>query len=168
MPRCKNCRDKFDPIHFNAKYCSKDECRKVWIETAKVKQWTKEKKARKEKLETVQDLMKKAQKVFNTWIRKRDKSKGLNCISCGKALGVKYDCGHYFSSGGHKNVTFDEENCHSQCVYCNQHLHGNLLNYQIGIAERIGADRLIELNGRAHKTRKFTREELKEIIKKYK
>ena len=168
MPRCKNCRDKFDPIHFNAKYCSKDECRKVWIETAKVKQWTKEKKARKEKLETVQDLMKKAQKVFNTWIRKRDKSKGLNCISCGKALGVKYDCGHYFSSGGHKNVTFDEENCLSQCVYCNQHLHGNLLNYQIGIAERIGADRLIELNGRAHKTRKFTREELKEIIAKYK
>ena len=166
--RCKNCRDKFDPIHFNAKYCSKDKCRKVWIETAKVKQWTKEKKARKEKLETVQDLMKKAQKVFNTWIRKRDKSKGLNCISCGKALGVKYDCGHYFSSGGHKNVTFDEENCHGQCVYCNQHLHGNLLNYQIGIAERIGADRLIELNGRAHKTRNFTRDELKEIIKKYK
>ena len=166
--RCKNCRDKFDPIHFNAKYCSKDECRKVWIETAKVKQWTKEKKARKEKLETVQDLMKKAQKVFNTWIRKRDKSKGLNCISCGKALGVKYDCGHYFSSGGHKNVTFDEENSHSQCVYCNQHLHGNLLNYQIGIAERIGADRLIKLHEEAHKTRKFTREELKEIIKKYK
>ena len=164
--RCKNCKDKFEPIHFNAKYCSKDACRTVWIETAKVKQWTKEKKARKEKLETVQDLMKKAQKVFNTWIRKRDKSKP--CISCGKALGVKFDCGHYHSSGSHKNVTFDEENCHGQCVYCNQHLHGNLLNYQIGIAKRIGADRLIELNGRAHKTRKFTREELKEIIKKYK
>jgi hypothetical protein len=164
--RCKNCKDKFEPIHFNAKYCSKDACRTVWIETAKVKQWTKEKKARREKLETVQDLMKKAQKVFNTWIRKRDKNKP--CVSCGKALGVKFDCGHYFSSGGHKNVTFDKENCHGQCVYCNQHLHGNLLNYQIGIAKRIGADRLIELNGRAHKTRKFTREELKEIIKKYK
>ena len=164
--RCKNCKDKFEPIHFNAKYCTKDACRTVWIETAKVKQWTKEKKARKEKLETVQDLMKKAQKVFNTWIRKRDK--GKPCVSCGKALGSKFDCGHYYSSGGHKNVTFDEDNCNGQCVHCNQHLHGNLLNYQIGIAKRIGADRLIELNGRAHKTRKFTREELKEIIKKYK
>ena len=115
MPRCKNCRDKFEPIHFNAKYCSKDECRKVWIETAKVKQWTKEKKARKEKLETVQDLMKKAQKVFNTWIRKRDK--GLNCISCNKPC-KKENAGHYFSSGGHKNVTFNEDNVHLQCEYC--------------------------------------------------
>ena len=163
--RCKNCRDKFEPIHFNAKYCSKDECRKVWIETAKVKQWTKEKKARKEKLETVQDLMKKAQKVFNTWIRKRDK--GLNCISCNKPC-KKENAGHYFSSGGHKNVTFNEDNVHLQCEYCNTFLHGNLLNYQVEIEKRIGGERLIKLHEEAHKTRKFTREELKEIIKKYK
>ena len=165
MPRCKNCKDKFDPIHFNAKYCSKDECRKVWIETAKVKQWTKEKKARKEKLETVQDLMKKAQRVFNTWIRKRDK--GLNCISCNKPC-KKENAGHYFSSGGHKNVTFNEDNVHLQCEYCNTFLHGNLLEYQVGIEKRIGGERLIKLHEQAHKTRKFTREELKEIIAKYK
>ena len=164
--RCKNCRDKFDPIHFNAKYCSKDECRKVWIETAKVKQWIKEKKARKEKLETVQDLMKKAQKVFNTWIRKRDK--GLNCISCGKADVGKRDASHYYSSGGHKSVTFNPDNVHASCVYCNQFLSGNLLNYQTGLTKRIGVERVFKLNEEAHKTRKFTREELKEIIKKYK
>ena len=165
--RCKNCKDKFEPIHFNAKYCSKDACRTVWIETAKVKQWTKEKKARKEKLETVQDLMKKAQKVFNTWIRKRDKSKGLNCISCKKPC-KKENAGHYFSSGGHKNVTFNEDNVHLQCEYCNTFLHGNLLNYQVEIEKRIGGERLIKLHEEAHKTRKYTREELKEIIKKYK
>ena len=68
--RCKHCKDKFTPIHFNAKYCFKAECQKVWLDNAKAKQWVKEKAKRKEKLETVQDLMKKAQKVFNTWIRK--------------------------------------------------------------------------------------------------
>jgi hypothetical protein len=43
-----------------------------------------------------------------------------------------------------------------------------LLNYQIGIQQRIGADKLIELHSKAHETRKYTREELKEIIKTYK
>ena len=164
--RCKNCKDKFDPVHFNQKFCFKDECKSVWIETEKEKQWRKEKKARVKELETVQQLFGVAQKVFNTFIRLRDK--GQPCISCGKPLGSKYDCGHYHSSGGHKNVTFDEYNCHAQCVYCNQHLHGNLLNYQIGIAKRIGADQLIELNGRAHKEYKPTREELRQLIKFYK
>ena len=86
MPRCKHCKDKFTPIHFNAKYCFKAECQKVWLDNAKAKQWVKEKAKRKEKLETVQELMKKAQKVFNTWIRKRDA--GLNCISCPTVLGT--------------------------------------------------------------------------------
>jgi hypothetical protein len=166
MPRCKNCKDKFEPIHFNAKFCSKDECRKVWIETAKAKQWVKEKRERKEKLETVQDLMKKAQRVFNTWIRKRDK--GKPCVSCGKADTGKRDASHYYSSGNHKAVTFNEDNVHASCVYCNQYLAGNLLNYQIGLTERIGADRVFKLNEQAHKTAKYSREELKDIIKKYK
>ena len=70
--------------------------------------------------------------------------------------------------GGHKAVTFDEDNVHGQCVYCNQHLHGNLLNYQIGIQKRIGAERLLFLMEKANETRKFTRDELKEIISVYK
>ena len=163
--RCKHCKDKFTPIHFNAKYCFKAECQKVWLDNAKAKQWVKEKAKRKEKLETVQELMKKAQKVFNTWIRKRDA--GLNCISCNKPC-KKENAGHYFSSGGHKNVTFNEDNVHLQCEYCNTFLHGNLLEYQIGIEKRIGGERLLELHEQAHKTRKYTREEIKDIITRYK
>jgi len=122
-------------------------------------------KVMKSNLETVQSLTKKAQAVFNTFIRLRDA--GMPCISCGKLLAGKYDAGHYFSSGGHKAVTFDERNCHGQCVYCNRHLHGNLLNYQIGIVKRIG-DGIFELQEKAHETRKFTKEELIEIIEIYK
>jgi len=166
MPRCKNCKDKFTPAHFNQKFCFKDECKTVWIETEKAKQWVKEKRERKEKLETVQDLMKKAQKVFNEFIRLRDKDK--HCISCGTKLKGKYDAGHYFSSGGHKNITFNEDNVHGQCVYCNQHKHGNLIAYQVGIEKRIGGESLLKLHEKAHLEYKPTREELRYLINFYK
>lgn len=165
MPRCKNCKEKFQAKHFNQKYCFKSECVKVWVETAKVKNWQKEKKRLKEELETVQSLTKKAQRYFNAYIRERDKNK--LCISCDKPLKSKFDAGHYYSST-FKNTTFNEKNLHGQCVRCNRDLHGNLLNYQIGIERRIGADELIKLHEEAHKIRKFTRSELKEIIEIYK
>jgi hypothetical protein len=163
--RCKNCKEKFEPIRFNHKYCLKDECVRAFVEEAKAAQWKKTKVKLKNDLKTTTDWLKEAQKVFNTYIRLRDD--GLNCISCDKPP-KKKNCGHYFSQGGHANVRFDEDNCHLQCEHCNTFLSGNLLNYQIGIEKRIGAQRLIELQGRAHEIRKYTADELKEIIKKYK
>jgi len=168
MPRCQNCKEKFEVKQFNRKFCYKDECNDKFFEFLKaqaLKKWSKEKKVKKENLQTVQELMKVAQVVFNKWIRQRDS--GQLCISCQKPP-KKANAGHYFSSGGHKNVTFNEDNVHLQCEYCNTFLHGNLLNYQVEIQKKIGADRLILLHEEAHKTRKFTRDELHEIIKKYK
>ena len=165
MPRCKNCKEKFEAKHFNQKYCFKSECVKVWVETAKVKNWKKEKKRLKDELETVQSLTKKAQRYFNAYIRERDKSK--LCVSCKKPLTSKFDAGHFYSST-HKNTTFNEKNVHGQCVKCNRDVHGNLLSYQIELERRIGGDELIKLHEEAHKIRKFTRSELKEIIEIYK
>jgi len=164
--KCKNCKAEFTPVRFNQKFCFDTDCVRVWVELEKEKQWKKKKKVLKDELQTVQELTKLAQVVFNKYIRLRDKDKP--CVSCGCKLGSKFDAGHYFSSGGHKAVTFDENNVHGQCVTCNQHKHGNLLNYQIGIQQRIGADKLIELHAKAHETRKYTRDELKEIIETYK
>lgn len=166
MPRCKNCKDKFEAKHFNQKYCFNPECVKVWVKSAKQKNWKKEKKELKEQLETVQSLTKKAQTYFNAYIRARDKHK--TCVSCDKPLGSKFDAGHYYSAGGFGSVRFNELNVHGQCVYCNQHLHANLLNYQIGIEQRIGGEALIELHEQAHQVRKYTREELRDIIEIYK
>jgi len=166
MPRCKNCKEKYEAKHFNQKYCFNPECVKVWVKSAKQKNWKKEKKELKEKLETVQSLTKKAQTYFNAYIRARDKHK--TCVSCDKPLGSKFDAGHYYSAGGFGSVRFNELNVHGQCVYCNQHLHANLLNYQIGIEQRIGGEALIELHEQAHQVRKYTREELRDIIEIYK
>jgi len=166
MPRCKNCKEKFEAKHFNQKYCFNSECVKVWVQTAKQKNWKKEKKELKEKLETVQSLTKKAQTYFNAYIRARDKHK--TCVSCDKPLGSKFDAGHYYSAGGFGSVRFNELNVHGQCVYCNQHPHANLLNYQIGIEQRIGGEALMKLHEQAHQVRKYTREELRDIIEIYK
>jgi hypothetical protein len=166
MPRCKNCKDKFEPVRFNAKYCLKDECIKAFVEEVKAKEWKKTKAKLKNEIKTNSDWLKEAQKVFNTYIRLRDQ--GKPCVSCSGSLGEKYDAGHYFSMGGHKAVTFNEDNVHAQCVTCNRYKHGNLLEYQIGIEKRIGAERLIKLHTEAHEVRKYTTDELKKIISTYK
>ena len=164
--RCKNCRNKFEPVRFNQKFCLKDECLKAFVEDVKQKEWKKTKAKLKNDLKTTTDWLKEAQKVFNTFVRLRDR--GKPCVSCGGSLGEKYDAGHYFSMGGHKAVTFDEDNVHAQCVTCNRYKHGNLLEYQIGIEQRIGAAKLVELQGRAHLEKRWGVDELKEIIKIYK
>ena len=163
--RCKNCKDKFEPIRFNHKFCLKDECIKAFVEEVKVKQWKETKTRMKNDLKTTQDWLKETQTIFNKYVRLRDM--GLVCISCQQPP-KKKNAGHYFSSGGHSNVRFDEDNVHLQCEHCNTFLSGNLLNYQIGIEKRIGAEKLIELQARAHLTKKWTIDELKDLIKEYK
>jgi len=135
------------------------------IQDQKLKEWNKKKKKLVEELKTASDYLKIAQQVFNKFIRKRDA--GLNCISCNKPP-KKENAGHYYSQGGHSNVRFNEDNVHLQCEACNTYLSGNLLNYQIGIKERIGAQRLMDLQAIAHETKKWSKEELKNLIEIYK
>ena len=163
--RCKNCKEKFEPIRFNQKYCMNDECVRVWVETEKQKQWKAKKTRLKKELMSLQDWLKLAQMTFNKYIRHRDK--GLNCISCDKPP-KKANAGHFYSQGGHSNVRFHEDNVHLQCEHCNSYLSGNLLNYRIGIEKRIGTARLIVLEVIAHETKKWTIQELNEIIEMYK
>jgi hypothetical protein len=126
----------------------------------------KEKKIKqKEDLLTLQDYLKMTQQVFNAWIRHRDK--GLNCISCDKPC-KKENAGHYFSSGGHANVRFDENNVHLQCEYCNTFLHGNLILYGVNLEKKIGKDEFIILREKAYEVKKFTKIELKELLLTYK
>ena len=163
--KCKNCKQKFEPIRFNMKYCTETECLRAFSEEIKAKTWKATQTRMKNDLKTTQDWLKEAQTIFNHFIRLRDN--GLWCISCGLPP-KKKNAGHYFSSGGHSNVRFDEDNVHLQCEACNTYLSGNLLNYQIGIQKRIGAQKLLELQERAHTEKRWSVDELKEIIRIYK
>jgi|TARA_R100000081_G_C4777739_1_gene149588 hypothetical protein len=167
--RCKNCKEKFEPKQFNRKFCYKDDCINAYFEYLKkqaAKKWNKEKKIRKENLKTVQDLLKEAQTVFNRFIRLRDN--GLPCISCQNPNPKKVNAGHYISSGSCKYLTFHLDNVHLQCEYCNTYLHANLVEYRINLIKKVGLDRVLYLENSRHKTKKYTRQELYEIINKYK
>lgn len=163
--KCFNCKEKFTPFNSLQKFCLNNECIKKMIELQKLKEWNKKKKKLVEELKTTSDYLKIAQQVFNRYIRHRDN--GLNCISCNKPC-KKENAGHYYSQGGHSNVRFNEDNVHLQCEHCNTYLSGNLLNYQVEIKERIGAERLMNLQAIAHEVKKWSKDELKEIIETYK
>ena len=163
--RCKNCKEKFEPTRFNMKYCLKDECVRVWVESEKAKQWKKTKQKAKLDLMTLSDYLKLAQQVFNKFIRLRDK--GQVCISCQKKP-LKENAGHFFNANNHYNVRFDERNVNLQCEHCNTYLSGNLIEYQRNLIHKIGIESYHELEADARKTRKFTKDELKEIIQEYK
>jgi hypothetical protein len=165
MSRCKHCKQKFEPIKFLQKYCLNDECVRVWVESEKAKQWKVKKQKMKNDLETVQELIKATQIIFNKYIRLRDK--GQVCISCQKKP-LKENCGHFFNANNHWNVRFSELNCHLQCEHCNTYLSGNLIEYQRNLIHKIGIENYNELEAEARKTRKFTKDELKEIINIYK
>ena len=113
---------------------------------------------------TLPKLKKKAQDVFNKWIRERDKDSG--CISCN---GETQQAGHYFSSGHYSSLTFSELNVNGQCVRCNMFLHGNLIQYRMGLVYRYGEREVHQLEQDSrYGVKKWSREELEEIIKKYK
>jgi gamma-glutamylcyclotransferase (GGCT)/AIG2-like uncharacterized protein YtfP len=126
-----------------------------------------EKKKILEKLETHSDWLKKLQKVFNTYIRHRDKDK--QCISCKTPLnGRKYDAGHFFSVGAYPNLRFDEDNVHGQCVHCNQHKHGAISEYAIYLPIRIGIEKFESLKNRRAQPLKLSIPDIKEMIDYYK
>ena len=168
MPRCKNCKEKFEPVRFNAKYCMNEECVRVWVETEKQKQWKAKKTRLKKELMSLQDWLKLAQMTFNKWIRHRDK--GLNCISCDKPIkDGNCDAGHLWSAGGHSNLRFNEYNVNAQCSRpCNKDKSGDVNNYRIGFVKRYGIEKLNEIDSMAHTTKKWTIQELNEIIETYK
>ena len=144
--KCVNCGEVFQkvrPLQNTCDYVCAIEHAQHLKEKQEAKGWKERKRATKEKLKTKQDYEKELQTVFNTFIRKRDK--GKPCISCNRPLIFKFDAGHFFPMGSYKNLRFNEDNCHAQCVHCNQHKHGNLNEYTINLPNRIGTEAFNQL-----------------------
>ncbi len=163
--KCKVCKNEFIPIYTTAQSTCSLSCAIQHAKQKKNKDWTERKKVLKDELTTVQDYIKIAQMTFNRYIRLRDQ--GKECISCGK-IPKKSNAGHFYSAGGHFNVRFDERNVHLQCEYCNSFLSGNLLPYRENLLAKLGYEEFESLSAAAMETRKFTRDELKNIIENYK
>lgn len=122
------------------------------------------KTTKKKKLVPIPVLLKRAEKIFNAYIRRRDE--GLKCISCENPGN---QAGHYFPVR-YSGVRFNEFNVNLQDPYCNCYAYGNQAMYRIGLVKKYGekAVRELEEEAVATKFKKWSRGELDEIIDKYK
>jgi len=175
--RCKECKAyKAEGIQTpNAFYCSYEHAtqhaqklgqkRQAKIKREALKQARAEKAERKEKLKDRKWYLKKAQQVFNKWIRNRDENE--SCISCTTRTAKQWDAGHYRTTAAAGQLRFNEDGCNKQCIPCNHHKSGNVGEYRIGLIQKIGLERVEALENN-NEVKKWTIDELKEIIEKYK
>lgn len=163
---CKICGDRFIPIKSFTNTCS-EGCKAIqWVrDCEKVKKKANNKAKKEFNASDRQKLTKDAQTAFNAYIRTRD---GKKCISCNyEGEGRQFHAGHYKSQGGNSALRFNELNCHAQCSICNNHLSGNLANYRMALIEKIGIE-AVEILETTKSTKRYSIEELKEIISTYK
>lgn len=179
MPKCRICSNKYVPTYnsLTQKTCTKPECLAEWGRIIAAKEREKNEKAKKrddvtwkkeakEKLMSLGDYTQLFQKVFNTYIRMRDKN--LPCISCGTTKNIQWAAGHFYTRGAYPNLRFHEDNVHKQCnQYCNMKLSGNLIAYREGLINRIGIERFEALEREKNSVVKYTIPEVKELIEKY-
>ena len=163
MPRCKICKDKYEAKYFLQKTCLDPTCILEYKNVVKAKEWKKEKAVLKEKLKTREDYYQETLKVFNKYIRIRDK--GQPCISCDAPAGTyKITSGHFYPQGTYRNIALNEDNANGQCWYnCNKNKHGNLLEYRPRLIKKIGIKRVEELDRLRNETRKYSIPELIEM-----
>ena len=163
---CTICGETFTPSRMGQKACGvKCACQYGDRQRKRERATETRQMKRAQNSENRGHQMKLAQTACNTYIRARDQ--GKPCISCGSHFAGKFDAGHFRAVGSHPELRFDEENIHGQCVACNQHQSGNLIEYRKGLLDRIGEDRLARLEG-PHPVNTLTLDEIKAITAKYK
>jgi len=165
--KCKVCSIMFTPFRSTQVVCNY-HCAQLYADELnrekELKDWKIKKAKMKEDLMSLSDWLKIAQTHFNTYIRQRDKDQ--LCISCQKPP-LKKNAGHFYNANNHWSVRFDERNVHLQCEHCNTYLSGNLIYYRENLIKKIGLEEFEKLSVKAKETRKYSKEELKEIIEVY-
>lgn len=151
LKACAVCREKFAPSGL-VRWCSYECGAKLGrLLDAKKKakaqrQERAETKAKLQELEPLEYWLKRAERAFNAFIRKRDEGQG--CISCGRKNAEIYNAGHFVSVGANRTLRFHEDNVHLQCARpCNKDKGGNIHEYRKGLLVKIGPERLAALDG---------------------
>lgn len=162
---CKICKAKYIPEHQTIMPLCSAKCIVTYHNILKDKKEKKEIGEMKKSLLTHKDYIQLLQKVFNTFIRLRDKD--LSCISCGRTNVEEFHAGHYVNST-YQYHRFNENNVNKQCSYCNTHLRGNLIDYRKGLIAKIGLEEVEYLENSKRMMLEISIPEIKEKIKEYK
>ena len=166
--KCKNCGEEFQKTSPLQSVCGI----KCGVERShELNKKLREKKSKadtkemKKGLLTQPDYLKLCQKVFNEFIRLRDKD--LPCVSCGTFKCEEFHAGHYVAST-YQYLRFEEFNVWKQCSKCNTHLRGNLIPYRIELIKRIGLAKVEQLENDRHNNFKLSIPEIIDLIAEYK
>ena len=162
--KCKICSNTFTPQRPIQGTCS-IECAIKHARNLEAKKADKKVKEMKKGLLTHSDYIQLLQKVFNTYIRLRDKD--LPCISCDCDMtNRKGDASHYIPTT-YQYLRFNELNVHLSCVTCNRYKHGNIHEYRPRLIAKIGLKAVEELEASKHKKFHLSIPEIEEKIKYY-
>lgn len=170
MKRCRKCGAPFEPQRPLQVVCSV-ACSRQWAVTpaarrAEIKARRKEKREALARLETPAEAARKAQTVFNRWVRLMDR--GMPCVSCGHPDdGTRQrHASHYRPAGSNPALRYDPDNVHASCSICNNHKSGNLTDYRLELIRRIGIERVEWLEGH-HDLPHRTVEDFRAIEREY-
>jgi hypothetical protein len=170
--RCKACGIEFTPFDGFQRVCCPVPCGLEWARSERERKErqraAKQLQADRTRIKPKAKWLKEAQTEFNRFIRLRDASAKLPCISCQRHHKGQYHAGHYLAvgMGGASPLRFTEDNCHRQCSVCNNHLSSNAIMYRINLVKKIGLERVEWLEG-PHPALKLTIDDIEAIKLKY-
>ena len=159
--KCKVCHEQFQPSRQMQPVCS-IQCAIEKVKLDKAKKRREYDRKEREKLKTRSQWLRETQAAFNSFIRERD---GRWCIACGNTIQGQVQAGHFYTTAARPDLRFNEDNCHSQCVGCNQYKSGNINSYRTNLVIKIGENRVKNLEKVERSD--WSIEEIKEIKKKY-
>ena len=123
----------------------------------------------KRKTPTIAQEVEKAAVLLQELVRLKaaDENGYCTCITCGvvKKWNDGMQGAHFFSRG-RTSTKLLVENCHSACAGCNAFLHhttSGVLIYRRYMVGLYGEDGLDEMEALSRTTKKYTREEVKDI-----
>jgi hypothetical protein len=106
-------------------------------------------------------LIEKLDRIFSQYIRLRDKG----CVICGSRQNLQN--GHYITRSAWA-TRWDEINCNCQCEYHNNLHETSISAYKNWFILKYGQSVLQEITYKSNQIRKYTLQELEELVIKYK
>lgn len=175
---CKVCKTRFKPETIFQWWCCEEHKADFAVQVYRkqsdqrtkqqqrtlAKEQSKQWQDRKAAVKPLSHWTSMTQRVFNDYIRARDE--GCGCISCGSKTAAEYHAGHFRTTKAASQLRFDEDNCHLQCSACNVHYSGAISQYRLNLIEKIGLQRVLDLESN-NTTHRHTREELDAIRASY-
>ena len=114
-------------------------------------------------------LVARLDRIFSKYIRLRDADHAgyVNCWTCGKTKHyTKLDAGH-FQTRAKYSTRWDKMNVKPQCKGCNMVNGGQQYMFGLNLDRAYGEGTAEEIVRRSNQTRKFSDEELKDMIRHY-